>query len=157
MDPTEAEGHRDRPGDGTGAAGGADLAAIQQLLNRYPHAVDDRDWDAFELIFTDDVVCDLEAVGLGTCDGRAALVERFAVIEHPVAHHLVNPVVEVAGDTAHVRSKWLVVLADRTTLSGEYHDDLVRTAAGWRIRRRLVTDRQRGSRRPVGSYDQPRT
>ncbi len=131
-----------------------DLVAIQQVLARYPHAVDDRDWDAFGRVFTADVVCDMTAVGLGTTEGRDALVELFAAIDHPVAHHLVDPVVDLDGaDAAHVRSKWWVVLADRTGFGGTYTDQLVRTPDGWRIRHRRVTPRQEGTRRPVPPYD----
>lgn len=131
----------------------ADLVAVQQVLHRYPHAVDDRDWDAFTGIFTADTTCDLRAVGLPVTEGLAALVACFAAIEHPVAHHLVDPVIDVTGpDAVHVRSKWIVVLADRTTLSGTYVDDLVRTADGWRVRHRVVTTREEGSRRPVPGY-----
>ena len=131
-----------------------DVTAIQQVLNRYPHAVDERDWAAFAHIFTEDVVCDMQAVGLGVTTGLAALEARFDTIQHPVAHHLLNPVIDVlSDDAARVRSKWLVVLADRSALSGNYTDELVRTPAGWRVQRRLITNRQEGSRRPVPGYD----
>lgn len=130
-----------------------DVVAIQQVLYRYPHAVDERDWPAFAGIFTADAACDMTAVGLGETSGLAALVELFDEIRHPVAHHLVDPVIEGAADGATVRSKWLVVLADRTTLSGCYEDEMVRTDVGWRVRRRRVTQRQDGSHRPVPGCD----
>lgn len=136
------------PGDRT-----ADIVAIQQVLARYPHAVDDRDWESFDQVFTHDAVCDMTAVGLGTTNDRDVLVDLFARIDHPVAHHLVDPVIAFDGpDHAAVVSKWWVVLADRTGMSGTYTDDVVRTAAGWRIRRRRVTPRQDGTRRPVPLY-----
>lgn len=132
----------------------ADLVAITQALARYPHAVDDRDWAAFDLVFTDDVVCDMEAVGLGTTEGRAALVALFDAIDHPVAHHLVDPVIDLVGtDRATARSKWFVLLADRTGFAGIYDDRFERTGAGWRIQRRRVMPRQEGTRRPVPPYD----
>lgn len=146
--------------DRTGTAGGhanttSDIVAIQQVLNRYPHAVDERDWESFAGVFTDDVVCDMRAVGLGVTDGLAALIARFDDIEHPVAHHLINPVIDVVSpEAATSRSKWLVVLADRSALSGNYTDDLRRTTEGWRVHRRLITDGQAGSRRPVAGYDE---
>lgn len=131
----------------------ADLVAIQQVLHRYPHAVDDRDWDAFSAIFAVDATCDMRAVGLGVTGDRAALVACFAAIDHPVAHHLMDPVIDVTGrDAAHVRSKWLVVLADRSSLSGLYTDEMVRTPDGWRVRARVITTREEGSRRPVPGY-----
>lgn len=130
------------------------LVAIQQVLNRYPQAVDERDWATFDRVFTADVTCDMTSVGLGVTRDRDELVARFDAIEHPVAHHLVNPVIDlVDADHATVTSKWLVVLADRTTLGGNYHDDLVRADGQWRIRARRVTDRQEHSRRPVAGYD----
>lgn len=132
----------------------AAIVAIQQVLNRYPQAVDERDWATFEEVFAPDVVCDMTAVGLGVTNDRDELVACFDAIEHPVAHHLVNPVIDLLGDDrATVTSKWLVVLADRTTLSGNYHDDLSCTRGRWWIRSRRVTSRQAHSRRPVPGYD----
>lgn len=127
--------------------------AIQQVLNRYPEAVDERSWSTLDQVFTDDARCDLRAVGLGTTRGRDQLVALFDRIDHPVAHHLVNPVIELGDGVAHVRSKWLVVLEDRSTLSGNYDDEFVETNRGWRIRTRVVTSRQDASRRPVPGYD----
>lgn len=135
-------------------AAAADMVAIQQVLARYPHAVDDRDWDALAGVFTDDAVCEMSDVGLPTTRGRKALVALFDRIDHPVAHHLVDPVVDLDGpDHATVRSKWLVTLVDRTTFGGTYTDEFLRTAGGWRICHRRITPGDASSRRPVRRYD----
>jgi hypothetical protein len=60
------------------------------------------------------------------------------------AHHLVlNPVIDVHGDTATATSTWAFVTrgdADAPVLSmlGTYYDELRRTDAGWRFSRRVA-------------------
>jgi hypothetical protein len=124
---------------------------IREVLDRYPHVVDSAVWADLGRCFAPDAMCDMREVGLGRTDGLDALVDAFAAMTHPVAHHLLNPVVEdVAGGRVTVRSKFLVVLADRSTFGGDYLDVFVEVPdIGWRIVERRVTPRQAGSRRPL--------
>ncbi len=41
----------------------SDRLEIQELLVRYSHAVDTRDWEAFEHVFTEDAVIDYTEMG----------------------------------------------------------------------------------------------
>jgi len=81
--------------------------AIQELLSRYVHLVDDADWDRLDDIFTADGVFDLTAIGKGAPAGIDELRVCFAGLNHPLAHHTTNIVIEPAGEGA-VRSKYLV-------------------------------------------------
>ncbi|MCX8070957.1 MAG: nuclear transport factor 2 family protein [Candidatus Binatia bacterium] len=125
----------------------ADRLEIQDLLTRYATALDTRDWDLFTRCFTPDATIDYTAVGgiKGSLPVvRAWLAEvfaRFAMTQHMVS----NFDVRIDGDTAECRSCLfnpmgitdedgnLVVFFE----GGYYHDRLVRTAEGWRIRERV--------------------
>jgi hypothetical protein len=105
--------------------------------------VDDADWDRLTDVFTSGGVFDLEAIGRGVATGTEQLRSCFAQLDHPLAHHTTNVVVEESGDaSARVRSKYLVVFADGRTGSGEYRDDVVAGPDGWRISRRTVVPRR---------------
>jgi len=121
----------------------AERLAIEELLSRYVHLVDDADWDRLDEIFTPDGVFDLTAIGKGVPEGLDELRVCYAGLDHPLAHHTTNIVIEPAGPgAARVRSKYLVVRADGMTGSGEYHDEAVSGEAGWRLRRRTVFPRR---------------
>ena len=47
---------------GSSAIDLSDIVEIQQLLARYGHAIDDRDWTAFRALFLTDAVLDYTAV-----------------------------------------------------------------------------------------------
>ncbi len=121
----------------------AEILAIHDLLTRYGHVVDDADWERLSEVFCDDGEFDLEALGRGTARGREELRACFAQLDHPLAHHTTNVTIEADGERrARVRCKYLVVSDDGRVRSGEYHDDVVRTSAGWRIERRTVVPRR---------------
>jgi hypothetical protein len=74
--------------------------------------------------------------------GIAAIRATYAEIAHPVAHLTMNTVIEAVSDErARVRSKILAVRPDRRVETAEYHDELARTAGGWRIAKRVVVPR----------------
>ena len=117
----------------------ADLASIQQLYGLYGHVMDDRDWSRLGDVFTADCVFDATALGVPLMDSWEAIIESTETNPAtPLAHHATNVYVErVDGDTAEVRAKALGIYSKGRAFSGEYHDTLVRTAAGWRIRHRV--------------------
>ncbi|MFJ4186638.1 nuclear transport factor 2 family protein [Kitasatospora sp. NPDC089509] len=62
---------------------------------------------------------------------------------NPVAHHVTDVVIGVPEDgQVPVRSKGLGIRADGTCGSVSYHDIVVRTGDGWRIRHRKVSARR---------------
>src|SRR5262245_46611849 len=69
---------------------GTDIILIHQLLGRYGRAIDDRRWDAFELLFVPDATIDHRGgTGHVVREGREAIVEWFRDLAdtHPPAHH----------------------------------------------------------------------
>ena len=47
----------------------ADRVEIHELPGRYGDAIDDRNWDALDTVFTEDAVFDLTGVGSRICEG----------------------------------------------------------------------------------------
>lgn len=116
-----------------------DIVDIQQLLALYGHVVDEPGQPRLHLVFTEDAVMDGEAVGMGLMEGRDAIAAFFAlgVPPHPPSHNGGNVYVHEEGGETRAESKWLAVdLRDNSIVSGDYSDVLVRTADGWRIKRR---------------------
>jgi ketosteroid isomerase-like protein len=122
-----------------------DKDAIWGLFMEYKRHLDARDFKAYATLLTDDAVW----VGnLGLATGPAEiedlLVRTMEVYEsdRERTHHLVmNPVIEVHGDTATALSNWGYVTRSDTDapvfeMLGHYVDELVRTPAGWRFHRR---------------------
>ncbi len=139
-----------------------DRIEIDELLARYSRALDYRQFDDLEDVFTADATFD--AGGLGCPTGPASI---RAMIEGTIGHldatqHLVGKsIVEFApdGDSAEVRT-YLISQHIRESaptdvkhyfLGGEYYDKVVRTPEGWRIAyRRLDRLWKQGDRRVIG-------
>jgi hypothetical protein len=116
-----------------------DVLALQKVVALYSHLVDSRDWEGLSAVFTEDSIFDLSGSGLPRLEGLDALRRFFSTLEHPLAHHTTNLVIESdAADVASLRSKALVVFEGGRAGSAEYHDDAVRTAQGWRLAVRTV-------------------
>ena len=125
-----------------------DRTRIRELTARYNRCFDDGDPDAFAATFTEDGV--MEVVGGPVTTGRAALAEMVRHTPYGVVHVTVDAIVEVEGDRA-VQDVTLLVVnrpqpdapraerRSRLQRSGRYHDELVRTAEGWRFARRTCT------------------
>jgi SnoaL-like domain len=122
----------------------SDYAEIAQLLARYCHIVDNGEWDRLGEIFAPDG--SMTVTGLyETHTGPAALRTLYSeTMNHPLAHNSTSVVVvEDQADSARVVSKWVTVRVDGLTGTGVYADDLVRTAAGWRVQARVATPARR--------------
>jgi len=124
----------------------SDRIEIQDLLARYTQAIDQRDWDALDRVFTPDAHIDYSAMG-GAAGGLEE-IKRFLAEAMPmfeVSQHLVgSSVVDIDGDTASART----ICHNPMVLRGGddphllvcglwYRDKLVRTPAGWRISERV--------------------
>jgi ketosteroid isomerase-like protein len=122
----------------------ADRAAIRDVVHAYATAVDRKDWAAVRACFTPDATCDY----MWFSGDLATVLERieqglapFVSTMHLVGNHLAD----VTGDAAtaetytlcHHRHRTADGFADRI-VGLRYVDALVRTADGWRIRRRDV-------------------
>lgn len=123
-----------------------DIAEIQQLMALSAHAVDAVDPALMARAFTADAVYDATAgtSGYGEITGLPAIIAWFALGKppHPPSHNLFGSWIEQVDGETRVHSKWLVIdRRDGTAVSGDYHDIVVKTPDGWRIRRRKFTFR----------------
>jgi 3-phenylpropionate/cinnamic acid dioxygenase small subunit len=115
--------------------------AIHQLLSLHGHLADSREYERFDEVLTDDIVCDMEGIGAGTLRGREAL--RAASVRlgdaHPAGHHVTNVLVTQGDDgEVRVRSKGIGIAADGKAGSVVYDDLLRLTPGGWRIAHRRI-------------------
>jgi 3-phenylpropionate/cinnamic acid dioxygenase small subunit len=122
-----------------------DRQDIADVLLRYATGIDRRDWPLFRTAFADD--CELDYGDIGSWSGVDAVTE-FMDVSHSMAghtmHRLTNQVISVSGDAAEARTyvDALILAPDNASgvnAVGFYDDELVRTAAGWRIARRRFT------------------
>jgi len=126
-----------------------DEKAIREVLVQYGEFLDARDYAAYSRLFARDGVW---TGGFGSFTGPAAieamLVENLGAPEpgfvNKTSFHLITtPVVDVQGDTATARSRYLFFTASdeaRPTplLAGRYEDEFVREDGAWKIRRRIT-------------------
>lgn len=120
-----------------------DYWQIVDVLNGYATALDTRTWGGLDAVFVEDVFMDFQA---WQAQGRAeavANIRRFLDPCGPSQHLLGNYEIEVDGDRARSRvyiRAFHLGRGERERVSyemgGEYRDELVRTASGWRIARR---------------------
>ena len=135
--------------DAGGGSALADRLDIQDLIARYGRAVDLRDWETFDRIFTADCHIDYRAMGgiegdLETIKGwLAETMPMFASTQHMMG----LPVIDLDGDraTAVTICHNPMVLKDSDdplimVCGIWYHERFVRTTQGWRMEE-LVEER----------------
>jgi hypothetical protein len=125
----------------------SDRFEIQELMSRYSNAIDSRDFDRLDSVFTPDAYIDYRA--LGGIDGRYPLIRDWlgpALAHFPHYFHLVSNIeITLAEDTAAARTLCLNPMDTPLPGGGSqvmflgfwYRDNLVRTAEGWRISQRV--------------------
>lgn len=125
----------------------SDRLEIQALISAYAYAIDQRDFARLDAIFTPDAYIDYRA--MGGIDGLYPEVKHWlrpALAPFPSYQHLVASTdLQLAGDRAYARTACFnpmeVVLPEGRTqimlLGLWYVDNLVRTAVGWRINKRV--------------------
>lgn len=124
----------------------SDRLEIQDLLARYSHAIDRREWAELDEIFTPDAIIDYTSMG----GARGTLPEIKKYLAHALSHfvgfqHLVGTtVLRIEGDTAHARTichNPMIMLhngAEHVFFCGLWYvDTLRRTEHGWRIAERF--------------------
>jgi hypothetical protein len=124
----------------------SDRLELQDLLISYSEAIDRREFDELDDIFTADAYIDYRDTG--GIDGqypqiKAWLAETLPTYFEGNAHMLGLPAIKLAGDTATGRT----FCFNPMVLKGEkpkvmqvgvwYDDEFVRTADGWRLFRRV--------------------
>lgn len=124
----------------------SDRLEIQDLFARYSFAIDERDWDALDAVFTPDARIDYSETG-GAAGDFATIkawlpkaLERFPMFQHMVA----TTKLDIDGDEARSRTILFNPMVFRNEAGADqvffiglwYRDRLVRTPAGWRIAER---------------------
>ena len=124
----------------------SDRMEIQDLMVRYSYAIDSRNWDALDDVFTPDAHIDYSVFGGSVGDlpsTKAFLAE--AMPNFPVYQHMVSgTTIDFDGDTATTRTQCHNPMplgegddADLMVCGLWYVDKLVRTPEGWRIKERV--------------------
>ena len=131
----------------------SDHVEIAQVLQRYAKALDDKNFALLDTVFTPDAVTNYDVGGVEGIGNRTnyakmrALFESFCSVFWFTSHLISPPLVELAGDAATAETRLIATHGfERKTgekgtwfVIGFYHDTLVRTADGWRIRERHFT------------------
>ncbi|MCW5951264.1 MAG: nuclear transport factor 2 family protein [Propionibacteriaceae bacterium] len=130
-----------------------DRASIQDVLHRYAQAQDQNRWELYEGVFTVDATVDLVGVALGELTAAqlgAFLKDTFNATRVSGQHLIGNTLYDIGQDTARTVSEVLhhtLQTTDthgvlrRSTGTSLYADDWLRTADGWRISHRTVTQK----------------
>lgn len=125
----------------------SDRLEIQQLMVDYASAIDQKNFDALDAVFTPDAYIDYRA--MGGIDGRYPEVKKWLSEVLPnfqMYYHMIgNFSVKVSGDTATSRIICFNPMVTGNAESGTqvmflglwYADKFVRTPAGWRMCERL--------------------
>jgi len=125
----------------------SDRMEIQDLLVRYAHAVDTRDWPLFRELFTADAVVDYTAFGgpAGSVEQVVAFLDSVLPLFTATQHLVANCSIELDGDRATARTMCHNPMALPTPAGTQprllmcglwYRDTLRRTPAGWRLAER---------------------
>jgi SnoaL-like domain len=130
----------------------ADFAEITELLARYAHVVDNRNWSEAGTVFTPDV-----QLGRSPVFGRG--IEQFGAMvgDAPATHghNTTDVILDLRPDgTVRAWCKFFIVRGDGTVGSGDYQDTLTRTPDGWRIALRDVSRGNRLDSDPTGGPSQ---
>jgi SnoaL-like domain len=121
-----------------------DLAAIGQVIYRYSHAMDTKNWALMDSVFLPDAQIVLgDMVFADRARGVAAI--RAFIECCSLTHHMnSNITATITADRAHVRNyfrashKGVGPQAEQVLEAmGTYDDEFVRTSEGWRIARRV--------------------
>jgi hypothetical protein len=129
------------------AARVADHLAIEDLVTAYAYAVDDRDWERWQSLFTADAHVDYTSAGGiagNPAEVAAWLGDALAIFEfclHTTATHEIRftgP--DTARGRVHVFNRNGAHWSGRPEIvdvGAVYHDTYLRTPAGWRFSERV--------------------
>lgn len=114
-----------------------DREAIKELRAEYCYRIDNRDWDGFTALFTEDAHLDFGPIG--SFDGHDAIrefAENIVGARQPfLSHMLHNPVIDIDGDSGTGRWYFEVPCTfddgDAGWIQGRYRDSYRRDAGGW--------------------------
>jgi len=125
----------------------SDRMEIEDVLNRYAYAIDERNFDDLDNVFTPDAMIDYSQVGgdKGNYTHIKAYLKTALAAFQYYNHAISTTRIKIDGDKAETHS----ILWNPMMPNGErgqerfffcgltYHDHLVRTPKGWRITSRV--------------------
>jgi 3-phenylpropionate/cinnamic acid dioxygenase small subunit len=120
----------------------SDRIEIEELLVRYSRALDRREFDTLETLFTQDATFDAGGLGCPTTPAAIRAMIEGTLTGLDATQHLVGKsLIELDGDEADVRTYLISQHIREATegpvkhyfLGGEYADRVVRTPDGWKI------------------------
>ena len=122
-----------------------DKDAIREVLAEYCYALDNYRFAEMAGLFTEDGTWD---TAFGKATGHKAIADLAASFTKDMAepprrvHYVTNILIRLNGDTAEVRSNWIMILngANGPALSsgGEYADKMVRHGGNWMFAYRKI-------------------
>lgn len=126
----------------------SDRLEIADVITRYTRAVDEREWDRLDTVFTPDAQIDYTSTG-GIAGGRDEiktwLAETLPAFFTDWLHLVGQLDVRFDGpDAADVSAYFtnpMVMNGEPVEVAGIYHHRMVRTADGWRSERLLEEKR----------------
>ena len=124
----------------------ADRIELHELPGRYGDAIDDRNWDGLDAIFTPDATFDLTDLGLRVLAGLPE-IKRFMDTEaqHPRTHMMTNIYIDDTPVGVKLYFRIVALRGGGLVGTASYYDDVVKTPNGWRVQNRIVTLRRRGA------------
>ncbi len=122
-----------------------DRFSVIATLDRYAECLDTRDWDRLAEVFTEGVDMDFVTWRQQGLSQVTATIRSYLDGCGPSQHLLGNYRIELDGDEASSRCYCRVMHMGKGEQVGksyetwiEYTDELIRTANGWRIRKRVA-------------------
>ena len=121
----------------------SDRIEINDLLIRYTRAIDQKDWELLDTVFTPDA--DIDYVATGGIKGRypevRAWLAKVLALFPITVHYVTNSEVTLQGDRAAARTAVYNPMFLGNSDGGLHHfavgayyvDELVRTAKWWRL------------------------
>ena len=125
----------------------ADRLEIEEVLTRYAWALDSKQFDGLDDVFTADAHIDYTSSG--GVKGRypevrawlAEVLPRFAMSQHLVTNKRIAVDGDAATSRAYFYNPMVTAKPDGSRgvfyVGAEYHDQLARTPQGWRITERI--------------------
>lgn len=123
----------------------SDRFEIQELLSAYCHAIDGRDWDRLDTLFTEDAEIDYSATGgiIGSLPEIKTFLAQTLPLFSSSQHFVTNPDISIDSNTATVRSLLFNPMtmeregAPHTLFIGAWYIDvLAKQSDGWRFKSR---------------------
>jgi hypothetical protein len=123
-----------------------DIEAIKQLKARYFRTMDTKNWDAMQLVFSDDVVIDTTESGGTVITGAAAFMAflQDAIGDVVTVHHGHTPEIELSSPTT-ADGVWAMADVLRWPNGselhgyGHYHETYEKIDGSWRIKTSKLT------------------